>query len=145
MLNALLAHAPQLTTVPRAGIVHRLDKDTSGLLVIAKTLTAQTDLVRQLQARTVTREYRAVAHGKRHPRRQASKAPSAATPRSRSTYGRGRHSGKAGSHPLHQYWKNWRAPACSPASLETGRTHQIRVHLQKLGHPIWGDPVYGPA
>ena len=64
MLNALLAHSPQLATLPRAGIVHRLDKETSGLLVVAKTLTAQTSLVRQLQARTVKREYLALVHGR---------------------------------------------------------------------------------
>ena len=64
MLNALLHHAPQLADVPRAGIVHRLDKDTSGLLVVAKTLTAQTDLVRQLQARSVKREYLALVLGR---------------------------------------------------------------------------------
>ncbi len=141
MLNALLAHAPQLATVPRAGIVHRLDKDTSGLLVVAKTLTAQTDLVRQLQARSVKREYRAVVHGTvarngkiegaigRDPRNRTRMAVTA-----------------AGKPAVTHYTVLEKLPRASVLAcrLETGRTHQIRVHLQKLGHPIWGDPVYGP-
>ena len=141
MLNALLAHAPQLATVPRAGIVHRLDKDTSGLLVVAKTLTAQTDLVRQLQARSVKREYRAVVHGTvtrngkvegaigRDPRNRTRMAVTA-----------------AGKPAVTHYSVLEKLPRASVLAcrLETGRTHQIRVHMQKLGHPIWGDPVYGP-
>ena len=141
MLNALLAHAPQLATIPRAGIVHRLDKDTSGLLVVAKTLTAQTDLVRQLQARSVKREYRAVVHGVvarngriegaigRDPRHRTRMAVTA-----------------KGKPAVTHYTVLEKLPRASVLAcrLETGRTHQIRVHLQKLGHPIWGDPVYGP-
>ena len=80
MLNALLHHAPQLACIPRAGIVHRLDKDTSGLLVVAKTLTSQTDLVRQLQARSVKRDYLAVVQGAGGPRRQSGRAARAAIP-----------------------------------------------------------------
>ena len=141
LLNALLAHAPQLTGVPRAGIVHRLDKDTSGLLVIAKTLTAQTDLVRQLQAHTVTREYRAVVHGsvKRNGRFEGAIGRD---PRSRTRMAVVS-SGKPAVTHYTVLEKLERATVLA-CRLETGRTHQIRVHLQKLGHPIWGDPVYGP-
>ncbi|MDP1535904.1 MAG: 23S rRNA pseudouridine(1911/1915/1917) synthase RluD [Burkholderiales bacterium] len=141
LLNALLAHAPQLAGVPRAGIVHRLDKDTSGLLVIAKTLTAQTDLVRQLQAHTVTREYRAVVHGsvKRNGRFEGAIGRD---PRSRTRMAVVS-SGKPAVTHYTVLEKLERATVLA-CRLETGRTHQIRVHLQKLGHPIWGDPVYGP-
>jgi len=141
LLNALLAHAPQLATVPRAGIVHRLDKDTSGLLVIAKTLTAQTDLVRQLQARTVSREYRAVVHGtvKRPGRIDGAIGRD---PRSRTRMAVVRTGKPAVTHyAIIEHLKRSTVLSCK---LETGRTHQIRVHLQKLGYPIWGDPVYGP-
>ncbi len=141
LLNALLAHAPQLAAVPRAGIVHRLDKDTSGLLVIAKTLTAQTDLVRQLQARTVTREYRAVVHG-RVSRDGKMQGAIGRDPRSRTRMAVV-HSGKPAVTHYKVLEKLARASVLA-CRLETGRTHQIRVHLQKLGHPIWGDPVYGP-
>jgi len=140
LLNALLAHAPQLATVPRAGIVHRLDKDTSGLLVIAKTLTAQTDLVRQLQARTVSREYRAVVHGivKRAGRIDGAIGRD---PRSRIRMAVVRTGKPAVTHySIMEHLQRATVLACK---LETGRTHQIRVHLQKLGYPIWGDPVYG--
>ena len=140
MLNALLHHAPELKNIPRAGIVHRLDKETSGLLVVAKTLTAQTDLVRQLQARTVKREYFALVHGKvmgegtvdspigRHPIQRTKMAVA--------------HKGKpAVTHykPV-EVFENCTLIRCS---LETGRTHQIRVHMQSIGHPLVGDPVYG--
>ena len=140
LLNALLAHAPQLAGVPRAGIVHRLDKDTSGLLVVAKTLTAQTDLVRQLQARTVSREYRAVVHGT-VPRNGRIEGPIGRDPRSRTKMAVVR-SGKPAVTHYSILEKLARATVLA-CKLETGRTHQIRVHLQKLGYPIWGDPVYG--
>lgn len=140
MLNALLHHAPQLTGVPRAGIVHRLDKDTSGLLVVAKTLTAQTNLVRQLQARSVKREYLAVAHGRivqdgkvdarigRHPSQRTKMAVV--------------HSGREAvtHYTVIEYLGQCTLIRCV---LETGRTHQIRVHLQSIGHALVGDPVYG--
>lgn len=141
LLNALLAHAPQLATVPRAGIVHRLDKDTSGLLVIAKTLTAQTDLVRQLQARTVTREYRAVTHGK-VARDGKIEGAIGRDPRSRIRMAVVRGGKPAVTH--YKVLEKLARASVLACRLETGRTHQIRVHLQKLGHPIWGDPVYGP-
>ena len=141
LLNALLAHAPQLATVPRAGIVHRLDKDTSGLLVIAKTLTAQTDLVRQLQARSVSREYRAVVHGK-VARGGIMEGAIGRDPRSRIRMA----VVPSGKPAVTHYTVLEQLPRATVLAcrLETGRTHQIRVHLQKLGHPIWGDPVYGP-
>jgi 23S rRNA pseudouridine1911/1915/1917 synthase len=141
LLNALLAHAPQLAHVPRAGIVHRLDKDTSGLLVIAKTLTAQTDLVRQLQARTVTREYRAVVHG-RVARNGKVEGAIGRDPRSRT-----RMAVVASGKPAVTHYtvlEPLSGATLLACRLETGRTHQIRVHLQKLGYPIWGDKVYGP-
>ncbi len=140
LLNALLAHASQLGTIPRAGIVHRLDKDTSGLLVVAKTLEAQTSLVRQLQARTVRREYLALAHGKiarsgiieapigRHPARRTRMAVTTRGKPAITYY-----------EVLHHY-KNATLLCCR---LKTGRTHQIRVHLQSIDHPLVGDPTYG--
>ena len=141
LMNALLHHAPALACVPRAGIVHRLDKDTSGLLVVAKTLTAQTSLVRQLQARTVGRRYLALVHGA-IVRDGEVDAPIARHPVQRTKMavaGRGRAA-------LTRYGVRERLNAVTLAEcrLETGRTHQIRVHMAHLGHPLVGDPVYGP-
>src|SRR4051812_29931945 len=142
LMNALLRHAPALAAVPRAGIVHRLDKETSGLLVVAKTIPAQVDLVRQLQARSVTREYIAVVHGV--------------------VAGPGTVEAPIGRHPIHRtrmavvargkpaktfyfpivHGLNWSELRCC---LESGRTHQIRVHLNSIGHPLIGDPVYAAS
>lgn len=140
MLNALLHHEPRLAAVPRAGIVHRLDKDTSGLLVVAKTLAAQTSLVRQLQQRSVGRIYCALVRGDlghagvidapigRH-RVQRTRMAVVAGGRSALTHYR----------PLERFGTVTRIEC----RLDTGRTHQIRVHLASLGHPVLGDPTYG--
>jgi len=139
LLNALLHHAPALAMLPRAGIVHRLDKDTSGLMVIARTPEAQTDLVRQLQARTVRREYLAVVHGDlarattvdapigRHPTQRTSMAVVA--------------TGKSARTHVEVITRFGTATLVR-CRLETGRTHQIRVHLTAIGHPLLGDPTY---
>jgi len=147
LLNGLLHHCPQLVGVPRAGIVHRLDKDTSGLMVVGKTLAAQTDLVRQLAARTVKREYFALVWG---------------TPRISGTIdaAMGRHSRDRvkmavstgmGSKPAITHYSlissgklgEGRPVSLVQCRLETGRTHQIRVHMQSIGFPLVGDTVYG--
>jgi 23S rRNA pseudouridine1911/1915/1917 synthase len=140
LLNALLAHAPALAGVPRAGIVHRLDKDTSGLLVVAKTLTAQTSLVRQLQERSMGRTYTALVWGSVRAAKGMVDAPIGRDARSRTRMAvtdRGK-AARTGYAVLE------RLPGATLLSckLESGRTHQIRVHLQSIGHPLVGDPVY---
>ena len=140
LMNALLAHHPDSQYLPRAGIIHRLDKDTSGILIIAKTLSAHHYFVDQLQQRLIKREYEAFVYGHmiagatinqpidRHPRVRTKMAIVA--------------SGKpAVSHV--RVHKRYKHHTWVRVQLETGRTHQIRVHLQHHGYPLIGDPTYG--
>jgi 23S rRNA pseudouridine1911/1915/1917 synthase len=127
MLNALLHHAPEVEHLARAGIVHRLDKDTSGLLVVARNEPAQLSLVRQLQARSVKRTYLALARGK------VARAGKVDAPIGRHPVQRTRMAVVEGGKP---------AVTLLECDLETGRTHQIRVHLASINHPLEGDPVY---
>jgi 23S rRNA pseudouridine1911/1915/1917 synthase len=140
LLNALLFHYPASAKIPRAGIVHRLDKETTGLMVVAKTLLAQTELVRQLQVRSVKRHYLALAQGLiekrgivdepigRHP---SQRIKMAVVPNGKPAITHYRVLDK---------FARWTLVECS---LETGRTHQIRVHMAHIGFPLVGDPVYG--
>jgi 23S rRNA pseudouridine1911/1915/1917 synthase len=139
LLNAMLHHAPQTANVPRAGIVHRLDKDTSGLMVVAKTLQAQTDLVRQMQARSVKREYLALVEGRvqhdgtveapigRHPVQRVKMAVASGGKEAVTHYS------------ILEALPHHTLVLCR---LETGRTHQIRVHMQHIGHALAGDVTY---
>jgi 23S rRNA pseudouridine1911/1915/1917 synthase len=141
LLNALLHHCPTLNLVPRAGIVHRLDKDTTGLMVVAKNLTAQAALVAQLQARDVHREYEAVATGVLVSGGTVN-APLGRHPRDRKRQGVLMNGGKeAITH--YRVLKRFRAHTHIRCLLETGRTHQIRVHMAHIHHSLLGDPVYG--
>jgi len=144
LLNGLLAHAPALRNVPRAGIVHRLDKDTSGLLVVAKNLTAQMRLAEQLAARTVKRTYLAVVHGE-PPARGTIDEPIGRDPRERTRMAIVR-SGKEArtNYKVLERFRIGARPGFSlvECRLDTGRTHQIRVHLQHIKCPIVGDTVY---
>ncbi|MGQ0442328.1 MAG: 23S rRNA pseudouridine(1911/1915/1917) synthase RluD [Methylophilaceae bacterium] len=140
LLNALLYHLPQLVDIPRCGIVHRLDKDTSGLLVVAKTLEAQTSLVRQLQARTVKREYRAIVWG------QMWRNGTVNQPIGRSSHNRTKMAVSNMGKPAvthYEVLERFSVNTYLRCNLETGRTHQIRVHMQFLKAPLLGDPVYG--
>jgi len=140
LMNGLLYRYPELGTLPRAGIVHRLDKDTTGLLIVGRTLTAHTSLVRQLAERQVSREYEAICAGV--------------------LTGGGRVDVPIGRHPVdrlrmavredgkdavthYRVLRRFRAHTHVQVHLETGRTHQIRVHFAWLRHPLVGDPVYG--
>jgi 23S rRNA pseudouridine1911/1915/1917 synthase len=148
LLNGLLHHAPALAGVPRAGIVHRLDKDTTGLMVVAKTLEAQTNLVRQLQARSVKREYLALVWGTPHITGRV-EAALARHPRDRVKMAVSQHEA-AKPAVTHYNRLGSGVLARQPVSLmrcqlETGRTHQIRVHMQSIGFPLVGDGLYGKA
>jgi len=143
LLNALLAHAPSLRAVPRAGIVHRLDKDTTGLLVVAKNLTAQAHLAAQLAARSVKRTYLALVYGA-PPAHGDIDAPVGRDTRARTRMAvthRGREA-RTSYRVLERFAQGPTAAALVECRLDTGRTHQIRVHLQHIRHPLVGDPVY---
>jgi 23S rRNA pseudouridine1911/1915/1917 synthase len=140
LLNALLHHDANLDTVPRAGIVHRLDKETSGLLVVARTLEAQTSLVEQLQERSLTREYDAVING------VLTGGGKVDAPIGRHPVDRKRMAVVGNGKPAVTHYRvveRFRAHTHIKVKLETGRTHQIRVHMAFLKHTLIGDPVYG--
>ena len=140
LVNALLYYEPSLAQLPRAGIIHRLDKDTTGLLMIAKTLTAHTSLTRQMQARDIERHYLALVHGHviagktidtgygRHPRNRIKMTVCA----------QGRQ-----AITLFSIRKQYGYATLLDVKLMTGRTHQIRVHMAHINHPVVGDPLYG--
>ncbi len=140
LMNGLLHHAPGLGEVPRAGIIHRIDKDTSGLLLVAKTLPAHTALVRQLAARDISRSYLAVCHG------VLTGGGTIDTPLARHPVDRKRMSVQPGGKPAVTHYtvlERFRAFTYIKVELETGRTHQIRVHFAYRRHALVGDPVYG--
>lgn len=139
VLNGLLYHYPELAQIPRAGIVHRLDKDTTGLMVVARSLTAHTSLVKQLQKRTMGREYDAVASGvmtgggtvdEPIGRHSTQRVKMAVTPLGK----------PAVTH--YRVVERFRNHTLVRCKLESGRTHQIRVHLAHIGYPLVGDPLY---
>lgn len=140
LVNALLYHAPSLQQLPRAGVIHRLDKETTGLLVVAKTLKSQTNLVRQMLERQIQRRYLTLVQGHvisggeidtfygRHPRNRLKMAVCA-------------HGRQATTHYLVK--KQYQYYTLLDVQLLTGRTHQIRVHMAHINHPVIGDPLYG--
>jgi 23S rRNA pseudouridine1911/1915/1917 synthase len=139
LLNALLFHCPQLESVPRAGIVHRLDKDTTGLMVVAKTLAAHTDLVAQLQARSVSREYEAVVSGVMTGGGLVDQ-PIGRHPKQRKKMAVVRDGKEARTH--YRVLERFAGHSYIRLKLETGRTHQIRVHMATIKYPIVGDDTY---
>ncbi len=140
VLNALLHHCPQIAEVPRAGIVHRLDKDTTGLMVVAKNIPAQTHLVNALQKRQITREYEAIASGIMT---QGGKVdePMARHPTKRTAMAVHPMGKPAVTH--YRIMERFRNYTRLRLRLETGRTHQIRVHMAHIAHPLLGDQLYG--
>ncbi|AEL08291.1 ribosomal large subunit pseudouridine synthase D [Xanthomonas campestris pv. raphani 756C] len=142
LVNALLFRDPNLAAVPRAGVVHRLDKDTSGVMVVARTLQAQTALVEQLSARDVHRQYLAVVVGALVSGGTAD-APIDRHPRDRLKMAVRDDGRDAVTH--YRLRERFRAHTALECRLETGRTHQIRVHMAHLKSPIVGDPLYGGA
>ena len=140
LVNALLHHAPSLDTLPRAGIVHRLDKDTSGLLMVAKTLQAHNSLVEQLQERTINREYLALVKG------WMTAGGTVDEPIGRHPVDRKRNAVRRdGKEAITHYRleQRFKRHTLIRVKLETGRTHQIRVHMAHINYPLVGDPVYG--
>ncbi len=140
LLNALLHHAPELAQLPRAGIVHRLDKGTSGLLVVARTLAAHHALTAQLRRREFRREYRALVCG------VLTGGGTVKAPIGRHPVQRTRMAVREGGRPAVTHYRveeRFRAHTWLRVLLETGRTHQIRVHMAHLRHPVVGDLVYG--
>ena len=140
LVNALLFRDASLSTLPRAGIVHRLDKDTSGVMVVARTLEAHNALVEQLSARDVHRQYLAVVVGALVSGGTAD-APIDRHPRDRLRMAVRDDGRDAVTH--YRLRERFRAHTALECRLETGRTHQIRVHMAHLKHPIVGDPLYG--
>ena len=140
LMNGLLAHAPQLETLPRAGIVHRLDKDTSGLMLVAKSLPAHTALVRELAERAISRQYLAICNG------VLTGGGTIDAPIERHPVDRTRMAVRDGGRSAVTHYtvvERFRAHTLVRVVLETGRTHQIRVHFAYRRHPLVGDPVYG--
>ena len=140
LMNGLLAHAAQLQSLPRAGIVHRLDKDTSGLLLVAKSLPAHTALVRELAERAISRQYLAICNG------VLTGGGTIDAPIERHPVDRTRMAVRDNGRPAVTHYtviERFRAHTFVNVVLETGRTHQIRVHFAHRRHPLVGDPVYG--
>jgi 23S rRNA pseudouridine1911/1915/1917 synthase len=140
LLNALVAHAPKLAQLPRAGIVHRIDKDTSGLLVVAKTEQARQNLIEQLQEHSVEREYLTIVNG------VMVAGGTIEAPIGRHRTQRTRMAVSSQGKPAVSHYrvmKKYRAHTLVQVRLESGRTHQIRVHMAHLHYPVVGDPVYG--
>lgn len=140
LLNALLHHCPDIDHLPRAGIVHRLDKDTTGLMVVAKTLVAHTSLVEQLQERTMGREYEAVVQGEMTGGGKVEE-PMARHPKNRQKMAVVPNGKPALTH--YRVLERFAGFTHVRLKLETGRTHQIRVHMSHIHYPLVGDPLYG--